>query len=122
MPDYDRLFNVQMNKRLVHEFSLSGRCPTLRSRSVCVTEARTIDGDDAKSLGQPFEYPANFEVLQHGAITVQQDEGRPFASLYVMKADPVDIKEAAEGWVVPLRQTCSASVHQSHGSEDGCRG
>jgi hypothetical protein len=39
-----------------------------------------------------------------------------------MKADPFDIEEAAEGWVVTLGQTGAASVHQSCGSEDGCRG
>ena len=60
-----------------------------------MTEARAIDGDDAISLGQPFEYPANLKILHHGAVTVQQDEGRSFASLEVMQADPFDIKEAA---------------------------
>ena len=41
----------------------------------CVTEARAIDGDDAVPSGQPFDDPANLEILHHGAVTVQQDEG-----------------------------------------------
>src|SRR6476619_8510634 len=104
MPDNDRLLDVEMNERLVHEFSLSGRCPTLRPWPVCMTKARAIDGDDAISLGQPFEYPANLKVLHHGAVAVQQDEGRALAPLEIVEVDPLDIEEAAEGWVVPLRQ------------------
>ena len=83
----------------------------MRPWSVCVTEARVIDGDDAISLGQPFEYPANLKILHHGAVTVQQDKGRSFASLEVMQTDTVDIKEAAGRGVVPLRLTCASSVH-----------
>ena len=121
MSDNDSLFNREENERFVHDFSLSGRCPTLRPRPVCMTEARPIDSNDSISLGQPFEYPANLKILHHGAVTVQQDEGRPLAPLEEMEADPFHIEEAAEGWVVPLRQTCAASVHQSRGSEEGCR-
>ena len=111
MPDNDRLVDLQVTERFVHEFSLSGRCPTLRPWPVCVTEARAIDSDDSISLGQPFEYPANLKVLHHGAVTVQQDKGRPLASLQVMKADSLDIEEATGWWVVPLRLTCASSVH-----------
>jgi hypothetical protein len=84
-----------------------------------VTESRAIDGDDAISLGQPFEYPANLKILHHGAVTVQQDEGRSFASLEVVEPDPFDIKEATDGWVVPLRLTCASSDHKSRRSQDG---
>jgi|SRR5437763_4509474 len=111
-----------MNERLVHDSSLSGRCPTLRSWPVCVTEARTIDSDDSISLGQLIEYPANLKILHHGAVTVQQDEGRSFASLEVMQPDTFDIKEAADRGSVPLRLTCASSVHQSRGSQDDRRG
>jgi len=115
------LLDVEMNERLVHQFSLSGRCPTLRPWPVCVTKPRAIDGDDAVSLGQQFEYPANLKVLHHGAVTVQQNEGRPLASLEVMQTDTFDIKEAAGRGVVPLRLTCASSVHQNRRSKEGCR-
>jgi hypothetical protein len=59
--------------------------------------ARAIDGDDAISLGQPFEYPANLKVLHHGAVTVQQDEGRPLAPLEEMEADPFHIEGSGRG-------------------------
>src|SRR5437763_13036831 len=111
-----------MNERLMHDFSLSGRCPTPRLWPACVTEARAIDGDDTVPLGQPFDYPANLKILHHGAVTVQQDKGRPLASLQVMETDPLDIEEATGGWVVPLRLTCASSGHQSRGSQDGRRG
>src|SRR5689334_9012698 len=100
-----------MNERLVHDFSLSGRCPTLRPWPVCVTEARAIDGDDSIPLGQPFEYPANLKILHHGAVAVHQDEGRSFASVEAMQTDTFDIKEAAGRGVVPLRLTCASRVH-----------
>src|SRR5690242_6953506 len=106
----------------MHDFSLSGRCPTPGPWPVCVTEARTIDGDDAVPLGQPFDYPANLKILQHGAVAVQQDKGRPLASLQVMEADPLDIEEATGWWVFPLCLTCASSVHQSRSSHDGGRG
>jgi hypothetical protein len=44
-------------------------------------------------LGQPFDYPANLKILHHGAITVQQEEGWPLASLQVMEAHSLDIEE-----------------------------
>jgi hypothetical protein len=106
----------------MHDFSLSGRCPTPRPWPVCVTEARAIDGDDAVPLGQPFDYPANLKILHHGAVTVQQDKGWPLASLQVMEADSLDIEEVTGWWVVPLRLTCASSVHQSRGSQDGGHG
>jgi hypothetical protein len=87
-----------------------------------VAEPRPIDCDNAISLSQPFKYTANFEILHHGAVTVQQDEGRSLASLEVMEADPSNIEEAADGWVVPLRPTCASSDHQSRGSQDDRRG
>jgi hypothetical protein len=116
MSDDDRLFDFEVTERLMDELSLSGRCPTLRPWPVCVTEARAIDGDDAISLGQPFEYPANLKILHHGAVTVQQEEGRSLASLEVVEPDPFYIKEATDGWVVPLRLTCASSDDQSRGS------
>lgn len=122
MPDNDRLFDVEMYERLVHELSLSGRCPILRPWPVRMTKARAIDGDDSISLGQPFEYPANLKILHHGAVTVQQDERRSFASLAVMQTDTFDIKEAAGRGVVSLRLTCASSVHESRGSQNGRRG
>src|SRR5437764_14205916 len=100
-----------MNDRLVHAFCMSGRCPTLRPWPVCMTEARAIDSNDSIPLGQPFEYPANLKILHHGAVTVQQDKGRSFASLEVMQTDTVDIKEAAGRGVVPLRLTGASSIH-----------
>jgi hypothetical protein len=87
-----------------------------------VTEARAINGDDAVLLGQPFDYPANLKILHHDAVTVQQDKGRPLASLQVMEADSLDIEEVTGWWVVPLRLTCASSVHQSRGSQEGGRG
>jgi hypothetical protein len=111
MPDDYRVLDFELDERFVHELSLSCRCPTLRPWPVCVTEARAIDSDDSISLGQPFEYPANLKILYHGAVTMQQDEGRSFASLEVMQTDTFDIKEAASRGVVPLRLTCASSVH-----------
>ena len=119
MPDDDRLFDSKLNERLMHKVSLSHRCPTLRPCSVRVTEARAIERNNAVSLGQPFEYPANLKVLHHSAIAVQQDKRWAFASLEVMQVDPLDTKEAAGLWVVPLRLTCASSDQQSRRSPDG---
>src|SRR5689334_23288768 len=121
MPDNDCLLDFELNERFVHQLSLSCRCPPPRPWSVRVTEARTIDGDDAISVGQPFEYSADLKILHHGAVAVQQDEGWSLTSLEIMEAEPFDIEEAAGRWVVPLRRTCTSSDHQSHSSQDGRR-
>jgi hypothetical protein len=65
--------------------------------------------------------PANLKILHHDGVTVQQDKGRPLASLQVMEADSLDIEEVTGWWVVPLRLTCASSVHQSRGSQEGGR-
>jgi hypothetical protein len=118
---HDRLLDAQLNKRLVHEFSLSGCRPGLRPGPVGVTKARPIKGDDAISLSQSIEYPADFEILHHGAIAVQEDDRRSIASIEIMKVNTVDIEEAAGGRVVPLGLTGAASDQQRRGSQDGRR-
>jgi hypothetical protein len=116
MPDHDRLFDVKLNERLVNEFSLSVWCPNLRPWPARVTEARTIHGDDAISLRQRRKYPADLEILQHGAVAVQQDERRSLASLEIMEVNPFNIEEAAGGWVLPLCPPGAPSDQQSRGS------
>src|SRR5712675_1799169 len=48
----DRLFDVKLNERPVHEISLSFWCPHLRPWPARMTEARAIHGDDTISLGR----------------------------------------------------------------------
>ena len=116
MSDHDRLFDVKLNERLVHEISLSFWCPHLRPWPARMTEARAIHGDDTISLGQRRKYPADLKILQHGAVAVQQDERRSLASLDIMEVDPFNIEEAAGGWVFPLRLSSPPSDQQSRGS------
>src|SRR5712671_2161140 len=52
MSDHDRLFDVKLNERPVHEISLSFWCPHLRPWPARMTEARAIHGDDTISLGR----------------------------------------------------------------------
>jgi hypothetical protein len=103
MSDHDRLFDVKLDERPVHEISLSFWCPHLRPWPARMTEARAIHGDDTISLGQRRKYPADLKILQHGAVAVQQDERRSLASLEIMEVDPFNIEEVAGRWVVPLR-------------------
>src|ERR1700730_11612249 len=84
-----------------------------------MTEARSVDGDDAISLRQSSEDPADFEIPRHCAVAVQQHERRSLASLEIMEVDPFNIEEAAGGWVVSLRPPSAPSDEQSRGSNDG---
>ena len=122
MPDHDRLPDAQLNERPVHKFSLGGWRPNLRPGPVGVTEARPIKGDDAILLRQSIEYPADFEILHHGGIAVQQDYRRSMASIEIMEVNPVDIEEGAGGRIVSLRLTGAPSDQQSRRSQDGRRG
>jgi hypothetical protein len=46
----DRLLDIELNERLVHEFSLNSWCPSSRPRLVRMTETKSIEGDDAIAL------------------------------------------------------------------------
>src|SRR5260370_25300443 len=100
MSDHDRLFDLKLNERPVHEISLSFWCPHLRPWPARMTEARATHGDDTISLGQRRKYPADLKILQHGAVAVQQDERRPLASLEIMEVDPFDSERKTGRWVV----------------------
>src|SRR6202045_5020506 len=110
MSDHDRLFDVKLNKRLVHEISLSFWCPHLRPWPARMTEARAIHGDDTISLGQRRKYPADLKILQHGAVAVQQDERRSLASLELLEVDPSPLEAARALGVVPLTRPGAPGV------------
>jgi hypothetical protein len=58
----------------VNQLSLRGRRPDNVTRPITMTEARTIENDDAIILSGQIDQTTGFEILDHAAIAVQQDQ------------------------------------------------
>ena len=58
----------------VNQLSLRGRRPDNVTRPITMTEARTIENDDAIILSCQIDQTTGFEILDHAAIAVQQDQ------------------------------------------------
>jgi hypothetical protein len=52
-----------------------------------MAEARTVEHDDAVSLGQVVDDSADLEILDHCAVAMQQDDRRAVAPVEVMEAE-----------------------------------
>jgi hypothetical protein len=50
------LLDIELNERLLHEFSLNSWCSSSRPRLVRMTETKSIESDDAIALRESFEY------------------------------------------------------------------
>ena len=60
-----------MLKGLLEQRCVGTRCPDA-ARPIAVPVAGAIDEDDAEALGEVFDEAAAQEVLDHGAVTMDE--------------------------------------------------
>ena len=77
-----------------------------------MAEARTIENDDAIILGGQIDQTAGFEILDHAAIAVQQDQRRARATFDIVQPDAVYLQELASGRIVVFSILGQVAVHQ----------
>src|SRR5215204_4861315 len=78
----------------------SGRPQRTWSRAVAV--ARSLDDDHPVPFRQPVHQAADREILDQGAIPVNEHEGLTLATLEVVQAHAIDVEKATDGRVSAL--------------------
>jgi hypothetical protein len=68
------MWDAQPMESAVNQLSLCCRRPDNVTRPITMTEARTIENDDAIILSGQIDQTTGFEILDHAAIAVQQDQ------------------------------------------------
>jgi hypothetical protein len=90
-----------------------------------MAEARTIETDDAITLGGYIDQAAGFEILDHAAIAVQQDQRRPRAAFDIVKMDAVYFQKLTSRRIVVFGGLGEAAIHQDGYGDNsrsyGCR-
>ena len=64
-------------------------------------EAGSVDGNDPVTLGKLIKETADYEILGHRPIAMNQDHGSTLAAFDVVDLDPVNLDEAAR-WPTDL--------------------
>jgi hypothetical protein len=84
----------------VNQISLRCRRPDNVTRPITMAETRTIEHDDAIILSGQIDQTARFEILDHAAITVQQDQRGARATFDIVKPDAIYFQELTSGGIV----------------------
>jgi hypothetical protein len=102
MADDRRRLDAELSERRMQQLRLRRRCPEAIAGPAAMAEARPVERENAVMASQAIEQAARLEIaLRHG-IAVDQDDGRALASLDDMKADAVDVEQAAGGRLFAL--------------------
>ena len=77
-----------------------------------MAKAGTIESDDTIILGGQIDQTAGFEILDHAAVAVQQDQRHARATFDIVEPDAVYFQELTSGRVVAFSILGQAAVHQ----------
>jgi hypothetical protein len=94
------------------DFSLRRWRPNNVTRPITMAEARSIENDDAIILGSQIDQTTGFEILDHAAVAVQQDQRRARAPLDIVEPDSVYFEESTSVGIVVFRITGQAAVRE----------
>src|SRR5215217_4683086 len=81
---------------------LGVRRPETRARPLAVAETGAVEQNDTVSPGQAIDKAAHLELLDQGAIAVDEDHRVAFADVPVAKPHAVHGDEAADGRMLLL--------------------
>jgi len=76
VPQDDRMGDARLLESAVNQLSLCCWRPDNITRPITMTEPRTIENDDAMIFSGRSDQSAGFEILDHAAVAVQQDQRR----------------------------------------------
>jgi hypothetical protein len=106
----ERVRNVEPLEGVFNEFSLKIRRPDQVARAVTVAETRTVYNNDTVVLGSEIDQTARFEVLDHAAVAVQENERFAGTSFDIVQPNTLDVEEAASGRVLARWRLSKAMV------------
>src|SRR5438270_439541 len=99
MADHGRCFNAEPLQRFMEKMRLSYGVPNGPPRPRTVPVSRPVEYDYAIALRGHVDDAAQFIILDHRSISVQQYQRRPFPAFDVVQTNTVNIQKAALGWI-----------------------
>jgi hypothetical protein len=76
-----------------------------------MTEPRAVEYDHPVVLRRQVDQAARFEILDHAAVSVKQNQRPTLSALHVMQTHPVDLNEVPLWRIVALRFLGKLPVH-----------
>src|SRR6201996_542086 len=94
-----------------------------------VPKSRAIEDDHPVILSRQINQAARFEILDHAAVAVKENQRSSIATLHIVQTNPVDVDEPPLRWIIALRFLGKMPVrnrrhrHKSSGPSKGsdCR-
>ena len=86
-----------------------------------MTKPRAVERDNAIFLGKQGYQAADFEILHHRAIAMQEHQRRPFSPFDVVELNAININEFTGCRVFLLGSLRSSSHHQRGYGQSGSR-
>ena len=122
MSKHDRLFDAKVRKRILEEVGLGRRRPDDIAGPQAVAESGTIEHDHAIILGGEIDQTTRFEILDHAAIAMEQNQRPAGSPLDIVQADTVDVDEPTLWGVIALCLVGKAPIDKRGGRHHaGCR-
>jgi hypothetical protein len=101
----------QASKGMAEQGGLGVRSPNLTSRSVAVPKAGAVEDDHSVCLRSPLNEPARGEILNHAAVSMQQDERLSCPVFDIVQPNAVHLDETAHRGISALRALRKLTIH-----------
>src|ERR1700731_300800 len=103
MAQHDRIAHAELVKSLHEQSRLRCRGPNTGAGALAVAEAWPVKAENAIAAGKKVNKPANREILDHGAVAMEQHHAGSggITTVEIVEAHTVAFGEGANGWVPP---------------------
>jgi hypothetical protein len=119
MSNNNRSLDGKLRKCLVKQPSLLLGCPFAISRSRAVPKSGPVEGEDAVARAQAIDETSSLEIFSGGAVAMEEDNRRPFASFEVMQSNARNLDEFAACGVSSFRTLSLSAVEERQSAKNG---
>jgi hypothetical protein len=112
---------AQLSERQMDELGLRCWRPDRAPRAIAMSKAGAVEDNDAVPLRRHVEETTGFEIGDHAAIAVQQDERLPFSPLNVVQAHAIHFHKPSCCGIFALGPAGEQPVHDGTDHEGADR-
>ena len=117
MAEHHGALDPKFGQRRVDQLGLSVRRPDRAARPLAVTVSGAVERDHPIGPGRHVDQAAGFEILNHAAVPMQQDQRFSLPPLHVMQSNALHRDELASRWVRPFRTSGGEAVEERRGGQ-----
>src|SRR5690349_2514938 len=121
MTEHHGTAHAKLIKRLREQRRLRFSRPDARPGALAVAKPRPVEANDTIVSGQAVDQTTQDEILNHGAIPVEQDHAKRgrIAAFYIVKAHSAAFHEGADWWVPSLRDYLKRDIGDDQNHKSG---